>query len=314
MSNICVYGTVYNSVITVEHSIKSVFDPSYTIVVVDNYSTDGTWEKLQELRKEYNLIILRLKSTRGKGRDYALHNCPENSTTVFFDLDSIYNENFHNILKSQIPGINVGTLIVKKEDAVRRGGWMDLNAGEDYEFKIRVGFKYTLPVIICKDRKVKGIRESRYAKNKISLLYRLLRKYIDSTRALNYSFRDLLSIYKGKYMLLSLILYPIPLILGKYTYEKGINNWILYANKTLMTLTNPKDLGLRISDDFIAIKYPEPFMIFKHNKYVKTLEEFEKTITKILGEMQKYSLNKYITIYAKNERAFKNAVDSSYYI
>ena len=168
MPNICVYGTVYNSISTIEGSIRSVFDPSYTIVIVDSYSTDGTWEKLQELKKEFNLLILRFKSTRGKGRDYALKHCPENSITVFFDLDEFHNENFHKIIRSEITEINVGTLIVKKEDAVRRGGWRDLNAGEDYEFKIRVGFKYTLPIIISKNQKVEGIREIRYSKNKIS--------------------------------------------------------------------------------------------------------------------------------------------------
>ena len=312
MPNICVYGTVYNNIDTIEGSIRSVFDPSYTIVIVDSYSTDGTWEKLQELKKEFNLLVLRLKSTRGKGRDYALKHCPENSITAFIDLDEFHNENFHKIIKSEITEINIGTLIIKKEDAVRRGGWRDLNAGEDYEFKIRVGFKYTLPVIINKNKKVEGIREARYARNKILLIYRLLKKYIDSTRALNYSTRDLLSLYKGKYKFLSLLLYPIPLMLGKYSYEKGVNNMLLYAYREVSTLTNPQDLGLKISDDFIVFEYPAPFKIFRYNKYVITQEEFERIITQKLGEMQKFSFNGHL-IYTKNEAAFKNFLDRFYF-
>lgn len=312
MPSICVYGTVYNSVSTIERSIRSVFDPSYTLVIVDNKSTDGTWEKLQELKKEFNLILLRLKSTRGKGRNYALMHCPENSITAFFDLDTVYNENFHKILKSEITGIDVGTLIVKKEDAVKRGGWRDLNAGEDYEFKVRVGFKYFLPVIVDQDQKVKGLREARYAKRKVFLLYRLLKKYIDSTRALNYSIQDLLSLYRGIYKPLSILLYPIPLLLGKYSYEKGVNNFLLYGYKSSMTLTNPNDLGLRISDDFIVVEYPYPFLLFRHDRYVLTLEQFEKLIAQKLGKMLRFNFSGHI-IYAKNEKGFRIALESLYF-
>jgi glycosyltransferase involved in cell wall biosynthesis len=45
------YGTVYNNVNTVEKRIESIWRPEYEIVIVDNYSSDGTWEKLIELRK-----------------------------------------------------------------------------------------------------------------------------------------------------------------------------------------------------------------------------------------------------------------------
>ena len=311
MNHICVYGTVFNSVNTVKKSISSVFNSSYDIIVVDNYSSDGTWEKLQELKKEYNLLLFRLRSSRGKGRAYALKHCPDNSLTVFFDLDSNYNENFHKILRTEINGIDVGTLIIRKEDIIRKGNWRDLNAGEDYELKVRVGFKYKLPVIVSLDQKVKGVREARYVKNRTALLFRLLKKYIDSTRALNYSLKDLLTLYKGKYKLLSVLLYPIPLLLGKYSYEKGVNNWVLYSYRATYSLTNPKDLGLQISDDYISIGYPIPFMIFKNRKYFVSLDEFEKILKERLGEMKKFSYRDYI-IYAKNEDAFKHTLEAYY--
>ena len=57
MTNICVYGTVFNNAGTVEESIRSVWKPEYENVIVDNYSTDGTWEKLLELKKEFNLRL-----------------------------------------------------------------------------------------------------------------------------------------------------------------------------------------------------------------------------------------------------------------
>lgn len=310
-TDICVYGTVFNSFRTLEQSIKSIFDPSYTIVITDNYSTDGTWEKLQELKKEYNLVLLRLRSSRGKGRDYSLRHCPENSITTYFDLDNIAYKSFHDILKSGLTGINAGIIIEKKEIILNRGGWKDLNAGEDFEFKIRVGFKYTLPVLVAKDLKIRGIREARYARNKIDLLGRLLKKYIDSVRACNYSVRDLLSLYEGKYKLLSLILYITPLLLGKYSYIKGINNCVLLSYLEVTSLINPKDIGLEIDDDFIALNYPMNFRLFNYNKYVITLEEFEKIIIDKLGSMQKYNYNGHI-IYAKNEKAYENYLETFY--
>ncbi|BFH72199.1 hypothetical protein SJAV_01430 [Sulfurisphaera javensis] len=93
-SSICVYGTVFNNVNTVEASIKSVWKPNYTIIITDNYSTDGTWEKLQEMKKEYNIVLYRLKSTRGKGRDYSLKHCQNNSLAAYIDLDCVYKKIF----------------------------------------------------------------------------------------------------------------------------------------------------------------------------------------------------------------------------
>lgn len=173
MPSICVYGTVFNNVNTVEESIRSIWRPDYNIVITDNYSTDGTWEKLQELKKEYNLTLLRLKSTRGKGRQYALYNCPEGSITAYFDLDNYYNENFHKLLhyaKSTNKIIRAHAFMGgNREYILRKGGWRtDLNAGEDIEFIARIGFDYYVPVITSYDLYYKYYRkngrETRYAK------------------------------------------------------------------------------------------------------------------------------------------------------
>ncbi|MGC9012471.1 glycosyltransferase family 2 protein, partial [Thermogladius sp.] len=82
MADVCVYGTVFNNARYVEESIKSVYRPNYTIVVVDSYSTDGTWEKLLELKRDFNLKLYRYKSSRGLGRQIALRKCPEGSITA----------------------------------------------------------------------------------------------------------------------------------------------------------------------------------------------------------------------------------------
>jgi Glycosyl transferase family 2. len=83
--------------------MESVFDPEFSaIVIVDSYSTDGTYEKLKQIEKEFNLKILRFKSSRGLGRGIALKHCPDNSITAYIDLDVTYTPAFRKIVKSGI--------------------------------------------------------------------------------------------------------------------------------------------------------------------------------------------------------------------
>jgi len=96
LGKLCLYGTVLNSIDTVERSIRSVFRPDADIVITDGGSTDGTYERLLEISKDYNLRVYRAPgSSRGLGRQLALIRCPENSYTAYFDLDNEYNVHWH---------------------------------------------------------------------------------------------------------------------------------------------------------------------------------------------------------------------------
>ncbi|BBG23191.1 hypothetical protein IC006_0475 [Sulfuracidifex tepidarius] len=170
MSATCIYGTIFNNIKTVENSIKSVFDPSYSIIIVDNYSNDGTWEKLQEVKKEYNLSLLRQRSSRGKGRAYALAQCPENSLTAYFDLDVSYNENFHKAIKSGLKELLLFgptmTFIQSKGEVIKTGSWRDLNYGEDIEFLSRQKISITFPLFIGRNEEI-GIKDLHIEREKI---------------------------------------------------------------------------------------------------------------------------------------------------
>ena len=88
MGRLCLYGTVLNSADNVERSIRSVFRPDADIVITDGGSTDGTYERLLEISKDYTLRVYGPGSSRGLGRQLALIRCPENSCTVpILDLD-----------------------------------------------------------------------------------------------------------------------------------------------------------------------------------------------------------------------------------
>lgn len=165
---ICIYGTVFNNVRCVESSIKSIWRPDADIVIVDNYSKDGTWERLIELKKEYNLKLYRYKCTRGLGRHIALHKCPEKTITTWFDLDTVYNDAFHKAIDYAIETglvIHVGPLIARRELLLSRGGWRDLNYWEDGELVSRIGFHISIPVLVGMNEKISAFiqqRERRY--------------------------------------------------------------------------------------------------------------------------------------------------------
>ena len=59
---ISIYTTVFNNANIVEKSIDSIisqlygFDRKFELVIVDNYSTDGTYEKLLKLQKKHQNI------------------------------------------------------------------------------------------------------------------------------------------------------------------------------------------------------------------------------------------------------------------
>ncbi|WP_162568924.1 glycosyltransferase [Acidianus sulfidivorans] len=288
----CVYGTVYNNVNTVEDSIKSVWDPEYTIVITDNYSTDGTWEKLQELKKEYNLVLLRLKSTRGKGRDYALRHCPDNSITAYFDLDAKYNENFHKILKSDKTRIFLGvsqlTYIGNKEEILKYGGWKNYNVTEDFEFLVRQKIDISYPVIIGKNQRFSGFRDRRYAKG-IKWIIRMFKNAVDAYRSCNYSFNDVLMLKYSSLGMRNLSILPwiIAKILGTEKYG-NIDNITLLNRKIISTLEYPNGISSR----YIGLVIDNGFYNFLSKKLNEPVERL------ILERIPKFK------IYEKYNRKF----------
>ncbi|MEM4489427.1 MAG: glycosyltransferase [Desulfurococcaceae archaeon] len=241
MANICIYGTVFNNASWVEESIKSVWRPDAEIVIVDSYSTDGTWGKLLELRKDYNLKLYRYKCTRGLGRHIALCKCPEDSTTAYFDLDTVYNEAFHKVVEySASTGLKIlaaGTFAAKRELIICRGGWRDLNYGEDVEMVSRVGFNVAIPVIVGRNECIPAfilIRERRYGG-----LRRVTRASIDSLRGHATSLERLL-INRSKR---GALFYIPARLMGFYKNRNPDNaTWLELASLTKSV--RPRDVGI----------------------------------------------------------------------
>ncbi|MEL9941102.1 MAG: glycosyltransferase family A protein [Desulfurococcus sp.] len=244
------YGTVFNNAQYVEESIKSVFNPSYDIVIVDSYSTDGTWEKLLELRKEYNLTLYRYRSSRGLGRHIALYKCPEGSITAYFDLDTIYSTAFHRIIgyaENIDPVYAYGTLVGRREYILSRGGWKDFMVGEDIDLFVRVGFKVSFPIPLGLNAPA-GLklhaREKRYARGFLEHVKRVVKGYLDYYYSNGYTPPQLFIFKVRSGILLSPMSTLLYFIKGSNRYFKNFSNRAGFEIMLLFKMRNPREIGI----------------------------------------------------------------------
>jgi len=261
LPGICIYGTVYNNVHTIEESIKSVWRPEYEIVIVDSYSTDGTWEKLVKLKKEYNLKLYRYKCSRGLGRHIALYKCPEKSITAYFDLDTKYNYAFHKVVEAaQIYGSASAhcLVVVEREYAIKRGGWRDLNWGEDTDFAVRMCARIHVPVLIGENASPELTliwRERRYASNFTGYVKRVVKMHLDSSIAYGLNISNILKLGSKRLFILSPVLIPYVKFMKTRNYYDNLPNSSVEILERLSHMIPPRKLGISEDLFFFNIDY-----------------------------------------------------------
>ena len=264
-ARLCLYGTVLNSVSTVERSVRSVSRPDAEIVIVDGGSTDGTYEKLLEISKEYNLRVYRLPgSSRGLGRNYALYKCPEGSYAAYFDLDDEYNQYFHRSVEW---GVTQGApnplyYLVSRDYAIARGGWRDLNFAEDVEFFVRIGFRYHFPVLFRhrisgpSGRHVRPAQlfDRRHAASKVAAIRRSFRSAVDLVRGTGFTFAELMSSVRPALRPAAALAFIVAAIEGIYRYDERLNNYDLMFRYMIGGLEDPvREIGAREQDVVFSV-------------------------------------------------------------
>ncbi|OWP53125.1 N-glycosyltransferase [Candidatus Micrarchaeum sp.] len=96
-----IYGTVFNNASRVQACIDSLMPLKYAkIFVVDNYSTDGTYETLKNIE---NLVVIRKKCSHGLGRkialEKALNKAGDEDFLMYVDFDTVYNKEYIDLVK-----------------------------------------------------------------------------------------------------------------------------------------------------------------------------------------------------------------------
>ena len=264
-----IYGTVFNNAEYIEYCISSIKllllakdTKKIALWIVDNYSTDGTIDKLMEMSKNkkytkyIDFHIYQAKCSRGKGRqialDYAIrHSYSLYDIIMYIDFDNIItpemaklvNTNISKLKENEISSFLLSPISFLNTEIIYPFGlstiktnvnleWKDLNAGEDWERLARAKSK-GIKVITDNDRdkypKKYGIAldkadERRYAKG-LSYYIRKFNYEVDNIRGRGGSkYSYLKYIRKGiKRRIIFELAYPIAKRKGIYRYDNKDN-------------------------------------------------------------------------------------------
>ena len=159
--------TSYNSGDTVDQFMKSFlnFRLPYEMIIVDNFSTDSTYENFKKYEND-KIHIFQEKCTRGRGRQIGIEKS-KGEYICIVDVDVFYMDlenTIENILKNYsndfvlCSGKDKGSLMsFFPSDFIREiGGYPDLNYGEDV---------YVWNIAMALGRFVKIPEDERFAKN-----------------------------------------------------------------------------------------------------------------------------------------------------
>lgn len=258
---VSIYGTVYNNSAYIKNSIDSIigqfndFKENFEIVIVDNYSTDGTYEILKEYQKKYpNITVIQKKCTRGKGRAIAFNNT-KGKYVFTVDFDTVYSDSLSKIIYYAIKNYEENSFFSQSGFCSRAtmekiGNWMDSNEGEGIELIARAiskGIKvYFVPALYSKNAIVLK-RETRYAKGFLKYAIRGFNYYKDRIISEGITSRKYLiaNTIKGK------ILINLAFVYLKLSNKK-VCNYSNYQNSHFMLdnviFVDPKEIGITPSD------------------------------------------------------------------
>ncbi|MDA4123967.1 MAG: glycosyltransferase [Thaumarchaeota archaeon] len=156
MTRYSVCMTCFNEVATVRDSLSSLLgqlNENFEVVIVDNFSNDGTYEVLREFEQSHGVKVIRRRCSRGLGRQFAFENASGEYIIANLDLDDTFlpvlNEvvtRYHEIVGGKLlavfnssppPDMTRGwtqnITIGPQKLIASLGGWRDLNVFEDWD-------------------------------------------------------------------------------------------------------------------------------------------------------------------------------------
>ena len=253
-----IYGTVFNNQGTLINSIESLskINIEKQFLIVDNFSTDGTYELLEKIKGKYNIAIKRMKCSRGLGRQKAMEMVYDKATNkdlfMRFDLDTTYTSRFVTLIEYGVKILNhneifLNHLCFKQVNFAVK--WKDLNNGEDWERM--ANFLYSgYRVVNVRDNYyelannyIGDTREKRYA-NSITYYKKIIKNQIDLFRGWNISsyknlkqFMEAAEVKKSHFIPQILFLIYIKVFNHVYKYSDEIN--ILYVKHKMEFIEIP---------------------------------------------------------------------------
>jgi glycosyltransferase involved in cell wall biosynthesis len=139
-------STNYNNITSIEEALESILsqvDENFEMIVVDNYSTDGTLSILTRYAEQGRLKLILKRTTRGAGRQEALAHA-RGKYIIHIDLDDIWRPVFPQMLRyyhqyhEGKAMFTFGLVVAPRKLLLSAGGWRDLQRGEDIDMKLRL--------------------------------------------------------------------------------------------------------------------------------------------------------------------------------
>lgn len=159
MPRVSFCSTNYNTAPVTRRALESVAHGAegidYEIVVVDNHSSDGSYEDLTSFSASGPVRVTQLRCSRGIGRQRAFEQS-RGEFVVTFDLDTVYNETWSRLLRwvlaNRPPYALSATLsqFYPRSALERVGGWRDFQYWEDIDLWVRLaehGLYRTYPAV-----------------------------------------------------------------------------------------------------------------------------------------------------------------------
>ena len=154
--SICI--THYNNAPTVRAALESLLDQidnTFEIVIVDNFSSDGSLNILQEYSANGKIRLVQKRCSRGLGRTAALEHAIGRYIISGLDMDDTFRPRLLQLLdfyKTKCDGMllrtEVATLVATRELLLDLGGWHDLQFDENWELSKRAAktgkFRWTI--------------------------------------------------------------------------------------------------------------------------------------------------------------------------
>lgn len=256
-SKLFIYGTVWNSSEVVTESVQSIrgLNPQL-IVVIDNYSKDGTYEKLKKMD---GVFVKQARCNRGEGRNLALKiitdMCNDDDMLLYVDLDTIYKDKFIKIINDARRLIRPNELYVRTMLSFAKVNktlnWKPLNYGEDWErlarakragihlFTMEAEYSEGRSLFLSLDNdffrnrpeKTNIVQREYSYRNSFLLTYvRIFKQLIDYQRGICFkSFKDYTKMdgiekYPSYYRSFLILPYVLAKIIGCFCYDSKIDN------------------------------------------------------------------------------------------
>ena len=252
-----IYGTIYNNANRIQKCLESIKNLDYEkLFVIDNYSTDGTYEFLEKNKDKYKLILTRLKCNRGIGRqksmEMAMKMANFDDYLMTMDFDTIYDISFVNfvneIIKKQYKNCVFNNYLCLRD--INQIEWKPVNNGEDWERNANFvyhGYALFDKKIVGINEVVIGSRDKRYAKG-LKLYYRIFKNAIELQRTWcfksfkeNYEFANKQSKLKNNRKMILFLSYIIAKMQKNYCYDKILNN-NAYVKKHKIIIDSKEDV------------------------------------------------------------------------